>query len=75
MAATLADELAHAVTHGACDEMPRDVRDVIAESVADAVGSRFGLDLLLRSVDYVMRRLVLQGSLFGGRSRTDDPTG
>jgi hypothetical protein len=53
MAATLAHKLAHAMTHGACAEMPRDVSEVIAESVADAAGSRFGLDLLLRSVAYV----------------------
>jgi len=33
--------------------MPRDVREVVAESVAYAVCSRFGLDLSLRSVDYV----------------------
>src|ERR671912_771566 len=50
VAATLAHELAHAVTHDACSGMPRDVCDVIAESVADAVCSRFGLDLSLRSV-------------------------
>jgi hypothetical protein len=53
MAATLAHELAHAVTHDAYAEMPQDVRDVVAESVAYAVCSRFGLDLTLRSVDYV----------------------
>jgi hypothetical protein len=53
MAATLAHELAHAVTHAACAEMPRDVREVVAESVAYAVCSRFGLDMTLRSVDYV----------------------
>jgi antirestriction protein ArdC len=53
MAATLAHELAHAVTHEACAGMTRDVREVIAESVAYAVCSRFGLDLSLRSVDYV----------------------
>jgi hypothetical protein len=35
MAATLAHEFAHAVTHDACAEMPRDVRDVAPESVAD----------------------------------------
>jgi hypothetical protein len=33
--------------------MPRDVCEVIAESVAYAVCSRFGLDMTLRSVDYV----------------------
>jgi hypothetical protein len=48
MAATLAHELAHAVTHDACAGMPRDVCEVIAESVAYAVCSRFGLDLSLR---------------------------
>ena len=53
MAATLAHELAHAVTHDACSGMPRDVCEVVAESVAYAVCSRFGLDLSLRSVDYV----------------------
>ena len=53
MAATLAHELAHAVTHDACAGMPRDVCEVVAESVAYAVSSRFGLDLSLRSVDYV----------------------
>jgi hypothetical protein len=53
MAATLAHELAHAVTHDVCAGMPRDVREVVAESVAYAVCSRFGLDLSLRSVDYV----------------------
>ena len=53
MAATLAHELAHAVTHEAAASMTRDVREVIAESVAYAVCSRFGLDLTLRSVDYV----------------------
>jgi hypothetical protein len=53
MAATFAHELAHAVTHDACTGMPREVREVVAESVAYAVCSRFGLDLSLRSVDYV----------------------
>jgi hypothetical protein len=53
MAATLAHELAHAVTHDACAAMPRDACEVVAESVTYAVCSRFGLDLLLRSVDYV----------------------
>jgi hypothetical protein len=53
MAATLAHELAHAVTHDACAGMPRDVSEVVAESVASAVCSRLGLDLSLRSVDYV----------------------
>jgi hypothetical protein len=33
--------------------MPRDVCDVVAESVTYAVCSRFGLDLSLRSVDDV----------------------
>src|SRR5215207_2323268 len=50
---TLAPELAHAVIHDACVEKPRDVCEVFAESVAYAVCSRFGLDLSLRSVDYV----------------------
>jgi hypothetical protein len=53
MAATLAHELTHAVTHDACAGMTRDVSEVVAESVAYAVCSRFGLDLSLRSVDYV----------------------
>jgi antirestriction protein ArdC len=53
MAATLAHELAHAVTHEASAAMPRGTREVVAESVAYAVCSRFGLDLSLRSVDYV----------------------
>jgi antirestriction protein ArdC len=53
MAATLAHELAHAVTYDACAQMTRDLREVVAESVAYAVCSRFGLDLTLRSVDYV----------------------
>jgi len=53
MAATLDHKLAHAVTHDACAGMPRDVREVVAESVAYAVCSRFSLDLSLRSVDYV----------------------
>jgi len=52
-AATLAHELAHAVTHEACAGMPRGVHEVVAESVAYAVCSRLGLDLSLRSVDYV----------------------
>jgi predicted Zn-dependent protease len=50
MAATLAHELAHAVTHDAMTSQPRDVREVVAESVAYAVCSRLGLDLSLRSV-------------------------
>lgn len=33
--------------------MTRDVREVVAESVAYVVCSQFGLDLALRSVDYV----------------------
>jgi hypothetical protein len=49
----MAGTLAHAVTHDACAGIPRDVREVVAESVAYAVCSRFGLDLSLRSVDYV----------------------
>jgi antirestriction protein ArdC len=53
MAATLAHELAHAVTYEACATMPRDVREVVAESVACAVCSRFGLDMTLRSAHYV----------------------
>jgi antirestriction protein ArdC len=53
MAATFAHELAHAVTHDAYAEKPRDVSEVVAESVAYVVCSRFGLDLSLRSVDYV----------------------
>jgi hypothetical protein len=53
MAATFTHDLAHAVTHDACAGMPRNVCEVVAESVAYAVCSRFGLDLSLRSVDYV----------------------
>jgi len=53
MVATFAHELAHAVTHDAMASQPRDIREVVAESVAYAVCSRFGLDLSLRSVDYV----------------------
>lgn len=53
MAAPLAHELAHAVTGAACAEMPRDRHEVVAESVAYAVGSHFGLDLALRSAHYV----------------------
>ena len=53
MAAILAHELAHAMTHDACAGMTRDVCEVVAESVASAVCSRFGLDLSVRSVDYV----------------------
>ena len=45
MSATLAHELAHAVTHEATAGMSRDVREVVAESIAYAVCSRFGLDL------------------------------
>jgi hypothetical protein len=41
------------VTHDACVEKPLDFYEVVAESVAYAVCSRFGLDLSLRSVDYV----------------------
>ena len=41
------------MTHDACAEKLRDVCEVVAESVAYAVCSRFGLDLSLRSVDYV----------------------
>jgi hypothetical protein len=53
MTAPLAHELAHAVTHEACAGLTRDVCAVVAESVAYAVCSRFGLDLSLRSVDDV----------------------
>lgn len=53
MAATLAHELAHAVTHDTAAGMARDVRELIAESVAYIVCSQFGLDLSLRSTDYV----------------------
>jgi hypothetical protein len=54
MAATLAHELAHAVTRDAMTSQPRGVREVVARSVAHAVCSRFGLDLSLRSVDDVV---------------------
>jgi antirestriction protein ArdC len=53
MAATLAHELAHAVTPESCAGMTRDQREVVAESIAYAVGSRFGLDMTLRSAHYV----------------------
>lgn len=53
MAATLAHELAHAVTHDATEAMSRGAREVIAESVAYAVCSRFGLNMTLRSAQYV----------------------
>jgi hypothetical protein len=53
MAATLAHELAHAVTHDATAATPAHGREVVAESVAFAVCSLFGLDMTLRSVDYV----------------------
>jgi hypothetical protein len=41
------------VTHDTCGAIPQNVCEVVAESVAYAVCSRFGLDLSLRSVDYV----------------------
>jgi antirestriction protein ArdC len=53
MAATLAHEIAHAVTHEPAAGMARDVHELIAESVAYVVCSQFGLDLSLRSTDYV----------------------
>lgn len=53
MAATLAHELAHAVTHEASAAMPRGAREAVTESVAYAVCSRFGLGLSLRSAGYV----------------------
>ena len=53
MTATLAHELAHAITHEATVGLSRDVQEVVAESVAYAVCSRFGLDLALRSAHYV----------------------
>lgn len=52
MAATLAHELAHVVTHDACAKLARDRREVVAESVAYAVGSHFGLDMALRFAHY-----------------------
>ena len=39
--------------HDASPQITRDVCEVVPESVASAVCSRFGLDLSLRSVDYV----------------------
>ena len=36
-----------------CADMIRDHREVVAESVAYAVGSHFGLDMALRSAHYV----------------------
>jgi antirestriction protein ArdC len=53
MAATLAHELAHAITHDVTASMSRGACEVVAESVAYAVCSRFGLDLALRSAEYV----------------------
>src|SRR5688500_15753105 len=53
MAATLAHELAHAVTHVACTGAVRDPREVMAEAVPYAVGSHIGLDMALRSAHYV----------------------
>lgn len=53
MAATLAHEIAHAVTHDTAAGMTRDIHELIAESVAYIVCSQFGLDLSLRSTDYV----------------------
>ena len=53
MAATLAHEIAHAVTHDTAAGMTRDIHELIAESVAYIVCSQFGLDLSLRSADYV----------------------
>jgi hypothetical protein len=41
------------VTHDTCGAIPQNVCEVVAESVAYAVCSRFGLDLSLRSVDDV----------------------
>jgi hypothetical protein len=52
MAASQTHEFAHAVTHEASAAMPRGVREVVAESVAYAVCSRFALDLSLRSAGY-----------------------
>jgi hypothetical protein len=37
--------------------MRQELREALAESVAYAVGSRFGLDLALRSTTYVASRL------------------
>jgi hypothetical protein len=53
MAATLAHELAHAVTRDAMTSQPRGVREMVAESLAYAVCSGFGVDLSLRSVDNI----------------------
>jgi antirestriction protein ArdC len=53
MAATLAHELAHAAVHEAPAVLPRGIREVVAESVAYAACSRFGLDPSLRSAGYV----------------------
>ena len=53
MTVTLAHELAHALTHEATRAMSRGGREVVAESIAYAVCSLAGLDLELRSVDYV----------------------
>jgi hypothetical protein len=53
MAATLAHELAHAVTQDAMTSQPRGDHFADAKSVPYAVCSRFGLDLSLRSADDV----------------------
>ena len=39
--------------YDACPAMPKDLREVVAESVAYAVCSRFGLDMTLRCGDYI----------------------
>src|SRR5688572_16032983 len=56
--------------HDACAGMPRDVCDVVAESVAYAVCSRFGLDLSLRSVDDVAGWLDDPEAVTRARSRS-----
>jgi divalent metal cation (Fe/Co/Zn/Cd) transporter len=57
MAATLAREIFSALgtrgPAGLAVSMPRDIHELIAESVAYIVCSQFGLDLSLRSTDYV----------------------
>ena len=46
-------ELAHALTHESTRSLSRGGREVVAESIAYAVCSLSGLEMELRSVDYV----------------------
>ena len=60
-----------AVTHDATADLTRDVREVVAESVAYAVCSRFGLDLTLRSVDQCDGNPMPGVAFRAGRPYTD----